>query len=909
MTAGKVLGTVRRRLFAGLVVRHAFVAVAALSGLVLALFLMDAIADLPERLRAATPVLLGTVAALVVALLIVRLHALRERRVARMLEQRDATLGNRLTNAVELAETKQPTDVGEYLRLAAVELGAHAAAQVRVWPFIRRGLLMVAALLVAVAGCWVALVAGAPGIYRAVLPRFIDPHGDHPPFSDLKLEVTPRIADVLYGGQLEVRASASGRPVEKLWVVTRSGTNLQRMVMFLAPDRSFFQTLVNLREPGQFHVTDGRARSHWHPIKLRYTPQVTLVELETTFPAYTRKETRTTKLAEKIQPMPEGTRIRFRVASNRPLRDGTLMVTPLLGGLPQGIPLVVQGQSNMVAGELMLEKSSAFSLAIRDVDGLAALDTPQGRLEVLPDERPRLVVLEPGRNAVGTPSIKVPVRVQAQDDYGVERVMWLRGHNRSIERPFAMKMELKNGPASVEAAGAFDLEKLGVLPGDVIDYYFEAADNFPKGPNIALSRMFRLEVISKEAYEQVLRSAAARKALFEPYFKLGAWLKRLAERARKLQDTAESGTPQEKAGLVKESAALAAEIDKLRSELGKLQEQAIMFDVEQAFRKALVQQDAALSQLSKNLKQQAASGSPGASDLRSIARALTKMSEQEQEDISVPAQHVAAVSRLIAKADVFTKLAKEEDVIARMLRRFSEQKTPLTRAEQIEVQEFTHQQRRIHSELQEWLSSLTELMEQVPADKQYDPLRTDVNKFMQAVRDAGIESDISSSAKALGEMDAMTGQVLAQNAAEKMAKLIKQCDGLGDTAAECLRFQPKLASSLGNTLQQILSAMRGQGSGGGQGQDGYSLFNEDVALYGPGMQLAGEHARGGEAPGGRAQAGERLAGTPSDPGIDAPREPGRVRLQPNAKFPLRYRELVGEYFKAIADTETDGGQK
>jgi hypothetical protein len=34
-----------------------------------------------------------------------------------------------------------------------------------------------------------------------------------------------------------------------------------------------------------------------------------------------------------------------------------------------------------------------------------------------------------------------------------------------------------------------------------------------------------------------------------------------------------------------------------------------------------------------------------------------------------------------------------------------------------------------------------------------------------------------------------------------------------------------------------------------------------------------------------------------------PGEPsGRVRLQPDAKFPLRYRELVGEYFRVMAET-------
>jgi hypothetical protein len=370
----------------------------------------------------------------------------------------------------------------------------------------------------------------------------------------------------------------------------------------------------------------------------------------------------------------------------------------------------------MVGGGFTLTEPATFTLSVRDVDGLACAEPRQGRFKVLPDERPQLFVLEPGRNAVATPSIKVPVRVQAQDDYGVSRVVWLRGHNRSIERPFSMKVELKNGPQSVEAAGAFDLEKLGVHPGDEIEYYFEAADNYPKGPNVALSKLYKLQVISKEQYEQVLRRMAARKALFEPYFKLGAWLRRLAERARNMQDAAEGRNEAEKKSLAKDAAELAEELQKYRDELGKVSEQALMFDVEQAFRTALALQDTAIGQLSDKLKKSLGNGTPNPDDLRDLARALTQLSQTEKEDVSDPAQEIAAVAQLIARADVFVRLAREEATVAQMLRRFAERTNDLSRVEQMEVQELAHQQRRIREELQKLLTSLPELLAQVPAE-------------------------------------------------------------------------------------------------------------------------------------------------------------------------------------------------
>src|SRR6185503_14767851 len=354
-------------------------------------------------------------------------------------------------------------------------------------------------------------------------------------YSKLKIEVLPGGAEVLFGGQIEVRATAKGRPVDKLWLAAKASTNAARTIMFLSPDKSFFQTLANLREPTEYFVTDGQARSKRFPIRIRFTPQITMVELTAEFPSYTGKPTKTGKLAEEPQALPADTRLSFRVASNRPLKDGQLSLTPVLGGKPVAVTLKSEATNNIVFGSFTLTAPTLFTLSVRDVDGLECAEPKRGQFNISPDQRPRIAVLEPGRDAVATPNIKIPVKVQAEDDFGVTRVVWLRGHNRSIERPFGMKVAPQGGLQKVEASGAFDMGQLGVRPGDVIEYFFEAADNDPRGPNIAFTRPYRLEIISEEQYKQVLLRMAAKKALFEPYFKLGNWLRRLAERAREAE--------------------------------------------------------------------------------------------------------------------------------------------------------------------------------------------------------------------------------------------------------------------------------------------------------------------------------------------------------------------------------------
>ncbi len=501
--------------------------------------------------------------------------------------------------------------------------------------------------------------------------------------------MVPARAETLYGGQVEIRATATGRPVDKLWLVARTGTNETRAIMFLAPDHSFFQTLANLREPGDYLVTDGTARSHRFPLRIRYTPEITGVEVTAQFPEYTGKPTHTGKLAEEPQAVPEDTRITIRMASNRPLKSGEITVTPVLGGKPVCVSMQPVSPQ-VVAGSFNVAEAVFFSASIVDVDDLKCAAPRQGRFNILPDERPRLFVLEPGQDAVATPSIRIPVRVQAEDDYAVTRVVWLRGFNHSIEMPLNMKLTPKDGPRLVLGEGAFDLGKLGVRPGDVIEYYFEAADNYPKGPNVTLSRLYRLEIISTERYEDIMRQQAAQKALFEHYFALNSWLKRLAERGRLLAKPPESGGTS-----AKNAADLAKDLEKHLQSLDKLLSEPAMFDVEGSFRETLQQQRAQEQAVLEQLKKALSSGASGA-QLSDIGRRLEKITQASQENVAEPATEIAEVARLLARADEFVALAQQEATVAQLLRRFTEETAGLSRVEQMEAQELTHQQQRIH---------------------------------------------------------------------------------------------------------------------------------------------------------------------------------------------------------------------
>jgi hypothetical protein len=297
-------------------------------------------------------------------------------------------------------------------------------------------------------------------------------------------------------------------------------------------------------------------------------------------------------------------------------------------------------------------------------------------------------------------------------------------------------------------------------------------------------------------------------------------------------------------------------------------------------------------------------------ELADAARELSELAQTEQEDVGDPAGQIAAVAHLLAKANTFVKLAQQQAALAEMWRRFSDRNGELSRIEQMEMEELTYQQRRVQEGLHAMLGALPEMLAKLPEDPNYAPLREDVNNFIKAVAEAKIEEDLTQNERNLAALDGKAGYLLAQQAADKMAQLISKCNGLPQQGKMCLRFKPSIQQALGNTLEQILTAM-GANSGNGQsGQDGYALFNDDVALYGPNVELAGQQAGGrGDTGQPATRRAERVAGEAKDPALKQAAIAGRVRLQPNAKFPLRYRELVGEYFKVIAESETENGGK
>jgi hypothetical protein len=189
----------------------------------------DAAFDLASTTRAKAPWVLLVFAILFLGWVAGRSRGINKLSVARFFEGRDPNLGTRLTNSVQLAEAKGESDLQEYFRAEAINLGRKAAEPLRAHSA-AAGWLRAAAIVGAIAAVsWCILLVAGRDVLESVWPRFRDPQGDHPPFSRVEFAVFPEGRMFYLDRRWKFARAPRARPWKSFgWSVRRERTRPRR---------------------------------------------------------------------------------------------------------------------------------------------------------------------------------------------------------------------------------------------------------------------------------------------------------------------------------------------------------------------------------------------------------------------------------------------------------------------------------------------------------------------------------------------------------------------------------------------------------------------------------------------------------------------------------------------------------
>ena len=354
-------------------------------------------------------------------------------------------------------------------------------------------------------------------------------------------EIQPGNTQVERGTDVNVAAKVSGHigaPVTFYYRIGDSNTHTpavewQSMPMRRASDQqtlntnlSYHLTLENVTRPLQYYISVEEIASAQYQVTISDEPIVTQFQYRLNYPAYTRLQSQTFPAnTGDIQTL-FGTEIVFTGESNKPLKeasltfeesdDVTLEITArhLLetapqpnvdGPLPETNPIL-----QTMRGSFIAQQSGNYHIQITDVEGFTNREPINYTLTVFKDAAPDVNIVSPARDTVLDNAMLVDLKMEAADDYGIQALQLV--YRIETEGAEEVNVPLKrwgveNVPVrrSVSVAYRWDVDRIGIFPGEVLAYYVQALDNDDvSGPNIGKSPTYTLRFPSlSELYDSV----------------------------------------------------------------------------------------------------------------------------------------------------------------------------------------------------------------------------------------------------------------------------------------------------------------------------------------------------------------------------------------------------------------------
>lgn len=752
-----------------------------------------------------------------------------------------------------------------------------------------------------------------PRLMRTQWLRFADPFGDHPPYSPIVFRVEPGNTQVVYGSGLDISVTAEGGIVDRVDLVLQnpSDRNVETLPMFPEPDGRWRTAVTNVTQSRQYFVRSGRSRSSRYDIGVITVPRLEEVRFKVTPPAYTNRPPYEGPLPQGGLAGLPGTCVQLWIRSNRPLSGGSADLT--VNKQVEPIHLQPLAEDNkQVTGTFEIRQAGRLRARLADAAGQASNDEFVAPVALLADQRPFIRILQPPATSFATPSAALPVRISAEDDYGISRQELYRSLNDSRSLPALLPL-VSPPPVRTYETVELPLARYGLQPGDVVSLYGRVEDNDPAGAKGSESPIVTVHIVSQEQFERMLRARQGLEVLQSKYEQAHRRLETIAQQIEQLQKQLDQQSPDSplSQALRDKIRSLADDLRKQAQEIRDAAQHELPYDVDKNFSRHLEDLARSLEQTADQFDSLAAnqqmSTSTARKQLSRLAAACKGGQQRFDEEARLPIEYLAKIYPLIEDQARFVDLYQQQRALAERLaslKAVNGQDDPAAKAR---MRDMESEQQQLRQQLSDLLEQIDQHVAQLPGDKQLDVLRQTASEFAEAVRASKADEAMTQAQSGLAEFNGTQGYANALQAADILEKFIAKCKETAGQGQMCLRFQPKLAAGLGDTVAQLLGD-EGFGQGGTGSGDGYSMRRSsltNVGLYGslPGLVGPARSGLGTDPATGMPLAG---AGSPADRPqsleVDAAAR-NRATGSGDPAIPLQYRQRVGEYFKQIAEEQ------
>lgn len=487
---------------------------------VIAMFLLDWVADLPWALRVAQ--IIAVVILLLItfrAILLAARTPATEDQLASMVETASGELEDALITAVQLTDPNNPRShlynpalIEQTVTLAEQRMHELRPGRLLSWSrmWAAMGLLLILA---------VPAVSGSllrPELARTFFARNILLQGDLWPRS-YELEVlSPVNTDLVVakGTSLvvDIQKNRGGNARAYLAVRFPAQDGRRELREELTLDRKgeagFRHVFQNLQRDIEFRVECGDYTGRLYSIRVRARPRVEEIELRYEFPEYTGLSSNSEAASVRSGHVkaPTGTRVEFLAHTSI---DVTRAVR--VEGRPSGdeelfieSEVAIEG-GRTLRGSFVAEENGRWWISLDSEQGFANDNPIVWRIAVIPDRSPEVTIEEPGQNIEITPRALLDLSIRVLDDYGVNsgKLIFspeLEGEWEPKEIALDQIGRVEGTSTEESQALQIDLSTWGLSAGQRVQYHATALDALEQ---IGSSRTWILSVLSEEELERV----------------------------------------------------------------------------------------------------------------------------------------------------------------------------------------------------------------------------------------------------------------------------------------------------------------------------------------------------------------------------------------------------------------------
>lgn len=255
---------------------------------------------------------------------------------------------------------------------------------------------------------------------------------------------------------------------------------------------SFLKLAASMRltiRGGDYQPEEGK---NWWTIRVLEPPVISSLQLECTFPPYTRMPGKVFGIKQLGNlKMPVGTKIKLAVKTTKPIIQAkvvSLARGDVVGGR-MGESLLIWPKDAPVtefSEELVLIKGGELFIELLDHENVRNQHAVQLKITAVPDEAPSISVGVRGVSHIVTPRATVPVVMAIDDDYGT-RAATISSESSGHKKPYEM-VEVKQltdkqgrtvdfGPKKIRGVYRWDIALLDTKPGDFLTFKVMATDN------------------------------------------------------------------------------------------------------------------------------------------------------------------------------------------------------------------------------------------------------------------------------------------------------------------------------------------------------------------------------------------------------------------------------------------------